>query len=87
AASAAGAAHVPVLLTGKDESTAQDEAPGKDESTAKGGSPAAHELERLGARWYQAEGDVRLDTDVPEQDAPDGGEAPEPSRASRQATV
>jgi len=51
------------------------------------GSGAARELHRLGADWYQADGDVTIDTDVPERDAPDGGDAPEPSRASRQATV
>jgi hypothetical protein len=47
----------------------------------------ARELRRLGADWYQAEGDVTVDTDVPERDAPDGGDAPEASRASRPATV
>ena len=45
------------------------------------------ELHRLGADWYQAEGDVSVDTDVTERDAPDGGDAPEASRASRTATV
>ena len=45
------------------------------------------ELDRLGASWYQAEGDVDVSTDVEERDAPDGGAAPEPSRASRPATV
>lgn len=69
AASAAAAAHVPVLLTGA------------------GGTGAARELHRLGADWYQAEGDVTVDTDVPERDAPDGGDAPESTRASRPATV
>ncbi|WFR68597.1 hypothetical protein P9139_11120 [Curtobacterium flaccumfaciens] len=69
AASAAEAAHVPVLLTGT------------------GGSDVARELHRLGADWYRAEGDVTIDTDVPERDAPDGGDAPETSRASRSATV
>jgi hypothetical protein len=69
AASAAEAAHVPVLLAGKDD------------------APVGRELKRLGADWYQAEGDVSVDTDVPEQDAPDRGDAPESSRASRQATV
>ncbi|OII05412.1 hypothetical protein [Curtobacterium sp. MCBA15_008] len=45
------------------------------------------ELHRLGADWYQAEGDVSIDTDVTERDAPDGADAPEASRASRTATV
>jgi hypothetical protein len=69
AASAAEAAHVPVLLAGEDD------------------APVGRELHRLGADWYQAEGDVSVDTDVPERDAPDRGDAPESSRASRQATV
>ncbi|WP_144715724.1 hypothetical protein [Curtobacterium pusillum] len=72
AASAGEAAHVPVLLT----------VAGKD-----GGAAVARELRRLGADWYQAEGGVSVDTGVPERDAPDGGGAPEPSRASRPATV
>lgn len=70
AAKAAASAHVPVLLTAKDKSTA-----------------VARELDRLGADWYQAEGDVSVDTDVEQRQAPDGGDAPEPARASRQATV
>jgi hypothetical protein len=56
--------------------------------TAKNKSAAvARELDRLGADWYQAEGDVSLDTDVEQRQAPDGGDAPESIRASRQATV
>jgi hypothetical protein len=72
AASAATAAHVPLLLTGGD---------GADRDGV------AQELDRLDARWYQAEGDVTVDTDVERRQAPDGGDAPEPGRASRQATV
>lgn len=68
AASAAEAAHVPLLLT-------------------DGGDRVAGELRRLGADWYQAEGDVSVDTDVPEQDAPEGADAPEATDASRPATV
>ncbi|RUQ04082.1 hypothetical protein D8M35_10635, partial [Curtobacterium sp. HSID17257] len=68
AASAATAAHVPLLL-------------------ADGGDRVAGELRRLGADWYQAEGDVSVDTDVPEQDAPEGADAPEATDASRPATV
>lgn len=70
AAKAAASAHVPVLLTAKDKSTA-----------------VARELDRLGADWYQAEGDVSVDTDVEQRQAPDSGDAPDPNRASRQATV
>ncbi|MBF4614888.1 hypothetical protein [Curtobacterium sp. VKM Ac-1376] len=70
AAKAAASAHVPVLLTAKDTSTA-----------------VARELDRLGADWYQAEGDVSVGTDVGQRQAPDSGDAPEPNRASRQATV
>lgn len=70
AAKAAASAHVPVLLTATDKSTA-----------------VARELDRLGADWYQAESDVSLDTDVEQRQAPDGGDAPESTRASRQATV
>jgi hypothetical protein len=56
--------------------------------TAKNTSAAvARELDRLGADWYQAEGDVSVDTDVEQRQAPDSGDAPEPNRASRQATV
>jgi hypothetical protein len=56
--------------------------------TAKDTSAAvARELDRLGADWYQAEGDVSVDTDVEQRQAPDGGDAPESTRASRQATV
>ncbi len=68
AASAATAAHVPLLLT-------------------DGGDRVAGELRRIGADWYQAEGDVSVDTDVPEQDAPEGADAPEATDASRPATV
>lgn len=70
AAKAAASAHVPVLLTAENTSTA-----------------VARELDRLGADWYQAEGDVSVDTDVEQRQAPDSGDAPEPTRASRQATV
>lgn len=56
--------------------------------TAKNKSAAvARELDRLGADWYQAEGDVSVDTDVEQRQAPDSGDAPESTRASRQATV
>jgi hypothetical protein len=56
--------------------------------TAKNTSAAvARELDRLGADWYQAEGNVSVDTDVEQRQAPDGGDAPESTRASRQATV
>lgn len=56
--------------------------------TAKNTSAVvARELGRLGAEWYQAEGDVSVDTDVEQRQAPDGGDAPESTRASRQATV
>jgi hypothetical protein len=75
AAKAAASAHVPVLLTAKKE---QD---------TKGGAAVARELDRLGADWYQAEGDVSVDTDVEQRKAPEGGDAPESTRASRQATV
>ncbi len=51
------------------------------------GGGVARELRRLGADWYQAEGDVTVDTDVPERDAPDQGDAPETGGASRPATV
>ncbi|MBF4604576.1 MULTISPECIES: hypothetical protein [Curtobacterium] len=72
AAKAAASAHVPVLLTAKG---------------AKGGAAVAGELDRLGADWYQAEGDVSVDTDVEQRKAPEDGDAPESTRASRQATV
>lgn len=75
AAKAAASARVPVLLTAKKE---QD---------TKGGAAVARELDRLGADWYQAEGDVSVDTDVEQRKAPEGGDAPESTRASRQATV
>lgn len=75
AAKAAASAHVPVLLTAKKE---QD---------TKGGAAVAGELDRLGADWYQAEGDASVDTDVEQRKAPKGGDAPESTRASRQATV
>lgn len=55
--------------------------------TDGGGGGVARELRRLGADWYQAEGDVTVDTDVPERDAPDQGDAPETSGASWPATV
>ncbi|MBA8991540.1 hypothetical protein FHW23_002809 [Curtobacterium pusillum] len=55
--------------------------------TGSSGADVARELHRLGADWYEAEGDVSIDTDVPERDAPDGGHAPASSRASRTATV
>ncbi|WP_420370391.1 hypothetical protein [Curtobacterium sp. L1-20] len=51
------------------------------------GRGVARELHRLGADWYQAEGGVSVDTDVPERDAPDRADAPGTSRASRSATV
>ncbi|OIH97350.1 hypothetical protein [Curtobacterium sp. MCBA15_001] len=73
AASAARRAHVPVLLTNDESNDASD--------------AVGDELDRLGASWYQAEGDVHVRTDAVERDAPDGGDAPEPSRASRPATV
>lgn len=82
AASAARAAHVPVLLTDVDASSS---APST--GTSRGGDPVAAELRRLGADWYQAEGDVSVDTDVPRQDAPEGNSAPEATGASRPATV
>ncbi|WP_263090348.1 hypothetical protein [Curtobacterium sp. RIT-PI-V] len=72
AAKAAASAHVPVLLTAKG---------------AEAGAAVAGELDRLGADWYQAEGDVSVDTDVEQRKVPDGGDAPESTRASRQATV
>ncbi|WP_420364139.1 hypothetical protein AABM26_07870 [Curtobacterium aetherium] len=45
------------------------------------------ELRRLGATWYQAVGDVTLDTSVAERDAPEAGRRAEPGRASRQTVV
>lgn len=56
-------------------------------TTENTSTTVARELDRLGADWYQAEGDVSVDTDVEQRQAPDGGDAPESSRASRQATV
>lgn len=56
-------------------------------TTGNTSAAVARELDRLGADWYQAEGDVSLDTDVEQRQAPDGGDAPESTRASRQATV
>lgn len=55
--------------------------------TGTSGSGVARELRRLGADWYQAEGAVMVDTDVSERDAPDGGDAPASTRASRPSTV
>ncbi|MGU3411857.1 hypothetical protein ACLBWP_17295 [Microbacterium sp. M1A1_1b] len=76
AARAARRAHVPLLLAAK-----------RDDGAASGDRAVAAELDRLDASWYQAEGDLRVRTDVPERDAPDAGDAPEPTRASRPATV
>ncbi|WP_242090969.1 hypothetical protein [Curtobacterium sp. DN_7.5] len=75
AAETAVRAHVPLLVTTS--------------SRAGNASDArvARELDRLGARWYQAEGDVSLDTDVEQREAPDRAGAPGASRASRPATV
>ena len=87
AASAARSAHVPVLLTDGDGDGNGAGAPASASPTRGGGGGVADELHRLGADWYQAEGDVTVDTDVPERDAPDGGDAPESSGASRPATV
>ncbi|MFJ3384053.1 MULTISPECIES: hypothetical protein [unclassified Curtobacterium] len=77
AASAARAAHVPVLLTDASHSSGTD-----DGDTAVGA-----ELARLDARWYQAEGDVDVDTGLERRDAPDATNAAETTRASRPATV
>lgn len=82
AASAARSAHVPVLLTDGDGTTT-----GVSGGATPRGDDVAGELHRLGADWYQAEGDVSVDTDVPERDAPDGGGVPESGGASRPATV
>jgi hypothetical protein len=82
AASAARSAHVPLLLTDDDGRRPSTASP-----STSGGDRVAAELRRLGADWYQAEGDVSVDTDVPEQDAPERGSAPEASGASRTATV
>ncbi|WIB78687.1 hypothetical protein DEJ28_06205 [Curtobacterium sp. MCPF17_002] len=84
AASAAAAAHVPLLLTGTTGTTGTGTGTS---STGTSSTGVARELHRLGADWYQTEGDVRIDTDVTERDAPDGGDAPEAGRASRPATV
>ena len=73
AAKAAERAHVPALVTDADDS-----------HTARA---VSRELDRLGARWYQAEGDVSLDTDVEQRQAPEGTHAPGSTRASRPATV
>ncbi|MGL3201089.1 MULTISPECIES: hypothetical protein, partial [Curtobacterium] len=70
-------AHVPALVTDAD-------AGGSDGRTARA---VARELDRLGAHWYQAEGDVSLDTDVERRQAPEGTRAPGSTRASRPATV
>ncbi|KTR07100.1 hypothetical protein [Curtobacterium luteum] len=75
AAKTAERAHVPALVTDGDG----------DESSAA--LAVARELERLGARWYQAEGDVSLDTDVEQREAPEATRAPGSTRASRPATV
>ncbi|WP_144764000.1 hypothetical protein [Curtobacterium sp. 9128] len=77
AASAASRSHVPLLLTTRTTGTRTD-------STT---DPVARELDRLGATWYQAEGDVRVDTDVRRRSAPEAERAPETTRASRPATV
>jgi hypothetical protein len=45
------------------------------------------ELERLDASWFQAVGDVSLDTDVVERDAPEAGQRAEAGRASRQTVL
>lgn len=81
-ASAARSAHVPLLLTDDDGRRPSTASP-----STSGGDRVAAELRRLGADWYEAEGDVSVDTDVPEQDAPERGSAPEASGASRTATV
>jgi len=47
----------------------------------------ARELDRLGATWYQAEGDVRIDTDAQRRSASEDRDAPEATRSSRPATV
>ncbi|KTR51340.1 hypothetical protein [Curtobacterium oceanosedimentum] len=83
AASAARAAHVPVLLADDDGAPTASPTGG----TSGGGDRVAAELRRLGADWYQAEGDVSVDTDVPERLAPEREDAPEVSGASRTATV
>ncbi|ROP58506.1 hypothetical protein [Curtobacterium sp. ZW137] len=75
AASAARTAHVPVLLTDtKDTKDTKSNAVGK-------------ELDRLDARWYQAEGDVEVDTGLERRAAPDATTAAATTRASRPATV
>ncbi|MFJ4294471.1 hypothetical protein [Curtobacterium sp. NPDC089689] len=73
ATKAAERAHVPALVTDADDSRAA--------------RAVARELDRLGARWYQAEGDVSVDTDVEQRQAPEGTHAPGSTRASRPATV
>ncbi|MFS0729950.1 hypothetical protein ABC270_07700 [Curtobacterium sp. 1P10AnD] len=75
AAKAAERAHVPVLVTDGD---------GDDSRAAR---DVTRELDRLGARWYQAEGGVTLDADVEQREAPEGTRAPGSTRASRPATV
>jgi hypothetical protein len=47
----------------------------------------ARELDRLGATWYQAEGDVRIDTDAQRRSAPEDGDPAKATRSSRPATV
>ncbi len=76
-------AHVPVLLTGAGEQADGRQAHGSGDTDR----PVVRELDRLGTRWYQAEGGVSLDTDVERRQAPDGTSAPGSTRASRPATV
>ncbi|NII40274.1 hypothetical protein E9228_000910 [Curtobacterium flaccumfaciens] len=73
AASAAVRAHVPALLVDSGSTASTD--------------AVADELERLGASWYRAVGDVTLDTRVPERDAPEAGQRAEAGRASRQTVL
>ncbi len=87
AASAARRAHVPLLVTPSAGHPAAGERTPGDDGSSRGDAAVAAELARLGADWYQAEGDVSVDTDVPERDAPDAGDAAAVGRASRPATV
>jgi hypothetical protein len=73
AASAAVRAHVPALLV--------------DSGSTASTTAVTGELERLGASWYQAVGDLTLDTQVPERDAPEAGQRAEAGRASRQTVL
>ena len=73
AAGAAARAHVPALLVD----------PGSREATAA----VTDELERLGASWYRAFGDVTLDTQIEERDVPEVGRRAEAGRASRQTVL